>query len=1810
MTILTIILLLSQFTLPYETRVFVDYDGNYLIYARYYQQTLISIDSVIPLPSYLKSSLHRRNKMMLLGELKKELVKHSGYAAKGLFGTFEIPLPKGGFSDFMGETGKLDVGGYVKITLGGGQTFMPHLPGQVGMSMWPELKMEQEMAVNLDGQVGDRMRVFIDHNSTRINETENKVRVTYKGKEDEIIQEIEGGDTQLSIPPTTYTGDIPAHQGLFGIKSTSRFGPLELTAIASREQTQTEEMEKTGTSSLSTDSIFSKDYEKRRFFWLGTPDSIIELKVFVYDENQGNNNNNITRYGNAILDADDNNIPDDTTKTVSGFFTLREEGLDRDYIFIPKVNIIEMKQGIQLYNEALGVYYRKIDSQGNEDTVGLLPAGQDTIQLKLICPKNYPDTSSILWKYELKNYYQISVPGGSLDSVQIYYIDPSGINDYKDNQGRTYLHLLGLDDDKNGIVDPYLGFGDGGFDRYRGLLIFPEPMPFTNPNLPEPDSAIYYNPYQPSLIGKYYIKKRSVTITRTFDLPPNTKRVRVYVNDQELKEDGYFVDYEEGKLELRVPLAPTDRVRIQIEYSPIFSMSQKSLVGLRGSSKILGEGTLGASFFWRTETFQSTPYQHIRLGEEPFNRMVLETDFSLPKNLPSLTTFVDNLPLIETETESKFNLNFEGAYSFSNLNAQKAVYIDDLEATTITNSVQITRLSWAPCAKPVNADITNFAPKRLIWYNLKEKERLTTRDIYKNPVNPEEIADVLKIIFTPENSQSFAGLTQYITSEDLSECENIELLIKGARGRIHIDLAEEICEDQLRRNKNGQLVGYGTLEDEDFNPHNFSFSENDEDAGLDSVFGNDGSGVPGDDGNDDFDENDYNKINGTEGNRWYDTEDLDRNGVLNTNNIYYSYSVHLDSTRFLIDMDLKPGWKMFRIPIKDSLMWDTVFGTPNWNNIRYVRIWFDNFTAPETLLLYKLNITGSRWKNLGIQGDQVDSSEIFTITPVNTETHTYYKPPYPLPVDPLTNKPINEGGLELNLLNIKGNHTCIAHRRSDRYHEDYRAYDTLIFYFRALHSNPEITLRFGADSMNFYEYRTNYEDGSIGYNDWRVYKVAFKDFLDLKRRTKGNGEDSSGNYRVKGNPSISANAFFEIRLKNPYTTPLTDTIWFNDIKLNTPKYEVGRILKANSRLDIADLSSLSFGYQESNGKFRRLSESNALPDQSESRDYSANANLNLNKILPRTWGFNIPLGLSHYTSTRRPRFSTFIANDIELDAEERKKEETKTTTNGYTIHLSKSNSKQWLLKQTVDRLSFDHDRTLSATAGGTSADTSDLRNYRSSYSIEPKVSIKILKQEISLFPQNLSFNAHYADDRVNSYYRNSPDSLYKLRDGYPQRRRTLAPSFSASYRPHSIVSTSFSFSQMRDSVSQKRRFGEEIGRSQNFNLNAAKSLFVISPSFNFNSNYNEDHSFEMRQPEDRRSVSNNSRISVSTPFDLKRFVRFFTQLRDESKDSLLLPGSPLWIVKQIEIFVDYLQNPTLSFSRQRGSGYYTTVRPQLKYQWGLVDTIPKTEIAPNSFASRSITDNYNVNSGIRIKRISLNGGYGYQLTRSFALSGNENRTASYTYPNLDLTVSQVEALPILKRYTRSASINSNFNQNYQRQYTVVPDTLPELTATSHSISFNPIVGWQANWVRGITTSTSITYSQTDAAQYVGNYINPTRSVNRGGNFSIGYTFSAPRGLKLPFLQGIKFTSNLTTSLNFNYTRNTNYAASQENPNVLDMENPTSDGESSTLGISMDYNFSSSITGGANFNYTSNRDRISYINDSKRVDLSIWLNISF
>jgi hypothetical protein len=193
-------------------------------------------------------------------------------------------------------------------------------------------------------------------------------------------------------------------------------------------------------------------------------------------------------------------------------------------------------------------------------------------------------------------------------------------------------------------------------------------------------------------------------------------------------------------------------------------------------------------------------------------------------------------------------------------------------------------------------------------------------------------------------------------------------------------------------------------------------------------------------------------------------------------------------------------------------------------------------------------------------------------------------------------------------------------------------------------------------------------------------------------------------------------------------------------------------------------------------------------------------------------------------------------------------------------------------------------------------------------------------------------------------------------------------------------------------------------------------------------------------------------------------------------------------------------------------------------------------------------------------------------------------------------LTRLEALPFLKKYTYSSSINMLFNQTYESRF---QDTVPQ--ARSKTINFSPLIGWQTNWVKGITSTVDLNYSETNAVDIQGGFELPSRSLTRGASLSLAYTFSAPRGLSLPFLKGVKFASNLAINLGLSYNRNTNYSS--------DLNNPIYDSSIMQGDLGMSYNFSSSITGGASFSYSQNKESVRN-QDTKRFGVNIWTNINF
>jgi cell surface protein SprA len=123
---------------------------------------------------------------------------------------------------------------------------------------------DQQIQLNLLGSIGDKMKLNFNYNTEASFDFENKIKLQFEGKEDEIIQNIEAGDVSLPLSGSLITGS----QTLFGIKTKLRFGKLNVTSVFSQERGQRKEINVSGGAQTQNFSIGIDDYEANRHYFV------------------------------------------------------------------------------------------------------------------------------------------------------------------------------------------------------------------------------------------------------------------------------------------------------------------------------------------------------------------------------------------------------------------------------------------------------------------------------------------------------------------------------------------------------------------------------------------------------------------------------------------------------------------------------------------------------------------------------------------------------------------------------------------------------------------------------------------------------------------------------------------------------------------------------------------------------------------------------------------------------------------------------------------------------------------------------------------------------------------------------------------------------------------------------------------------------------------------------------------------------------------------------------------------------------------------------------------------------------------------------------------------------------------------------------------------------------------------------------------------------------------------------------------------------------------------------------------------------
>jgi len=1783
--------------------------------------------------------------------------------------------------------------------------------GTFRQSKFPTLQMEQISRFKVTGTIGSKITVEVDQDSKRDVELANTIKLRYKGDEDEILQSVEAGNTNLSLPNAQMIGYSQNIQGLFGIKATAKVGNLDMTIITSQEKGTSEKANFNAGARGAESTIRDYQYIAGTYFWLRDPseydpaDSIVSVEL--YQSTQGTGNWPANARGLACVN------PADSLPYVSPAESIRVEYEMASFAPIDPTQFdvyrnswfVVLNQAVQ-QGFALGAYivythytpgvgrdtvrvgnlrYRPNNSNQDADTTFVLKL------LKARTPLNNYTTWNLMWR----NVYDLGARNISPDGfeLKIYKGQGDRTTDSEDENGHCYITLLGLDKKNNTTqqagADCIFDFDNTLMDASKGHLIFPRSQPFVSESLSVRVPLIYTLDQTNSNLrdsSKYYIYVKSAQRASTFPLGranimPGSEVVRLGDGTVLRRDVDYSINYDLGQISFLSDQAlnPAANVTVDFEYAPFFMPEKKSLFGFAGQYSLFDNSNISMAAMYRSES-ASDPRP--RVGREPKKGFVWDSNFNFSFKPEFMTNLVDAMPMVEADAPSGLDISGEIAQSFPNPNVKNEAFIDDFEGTKNYTDLSTRRGIWTASSPPLDSSglkLPLARRGRLWWYN--PVQALTITSIW--PARQEGVKrqddriDVLILNYFPDMSlttpdSSWAGIMRPfytgLSNQTLSKYIEVwchpDTASAAQNPMLNIDLgsiSEDIDDDQHwdseDRDSLGTAIGV--------------FEPGEEDTGLDGVFDPQETGpYPPPDRNGDswsWDPDardvDYSRINGTEHNNndpdrlgRFDTEDINNNSGLDMQNGYFEYSVNLDSSTYVVD-STSTGWKLLRIPLQDSTVYRVRGNSQqaDFTRINFARVWMTGSSHSYQLAIATFELVGNKWQELAIEpSDQVGPDEKFEIATKNTQDNasTYYPPPgIAGELDRGTGIREKEQSLVLSYQNMPAGHVAGASWTLFN-QENYTQYNRLKMY---VHGDTAVAsgvrdsmitffMTLNVDNNNFYEYRVVLDTGWVKSN-W--VEIDFAKLTDLKYWFIKNAppdtlrpDTTQGNYRVYGRPSLSQVKFFIVGVEISPDAPqaYTGEVWIDEMRVVDVRRNsdfAGRI-QATARF--SDFMDFNVSYTRQGADFFPLSAKTAVGSTNIGK--AARLNVRADKFLPPSLGFSLPVSMTWQSSLALPRLQP--GSDIILDREAQQEEKSESETFGYTVtEAFNRNTKNWIWNLTLNRIrtsyTFSHSQASSPTMP---TDSRDVYRGSAAYDLSPKAKpsfkplfwtkymflpASIHAASMTPLPTQLSFSGEVNGSKARSVNQRGIWTSSRVKDlaltgntGF-----SLFPSLRASYN----INTTRDISQpnrFKLSINPSRlKLGQEQTFQQRFETSyQPKILKFLENRFTFNSQYIENSDLK-RNPDSTRSTQMNSTFKADFTFNIQNlFPRRGSGSRlpakppeppkqpgeekmpdgkgeglekqqgeeDQPSKTEGAPGagSPKWVFnKAVSLFNSIKPIRAAYLKDKKFTVQGLLERPSWQYLFGFAEKPDVRSKSTTGLVTPSQTvfsDNYQLDSGLQPGR-GLDITTGYNLRKTTARSTNNPvMTRSVTFPDIAMTLSQLEKLFIFKKLSNSVSMQSNYSKKVDESGDAGTG---EIYKRDTSKDWAPLTSLNVNFRNNVRATLRYDLGRTlsQNLRSVGQSKRDSETLRNAIKLSLQYSLSAPKGLKLPLLKRVKFNSQLSLNLDITLANNKTQSFTDGAKSVDANKNQI------TIEPRMSYQFSRAITGSIRARWDDSNDKI-------------------
>ncbi|MFO7841656.1 MAG: cell surface protein SprA [Fidelibacterota bacterium] len=637
--------------------------------------------------------------------------------------------------------------------------------------------MDQTQQFTIEGTIGDRITISIDEDSERDFEFENAIKIDYRGKEDEIIQRANFGNIGLSLPGTRFVTGTSSSSGLFGGKALMKFGPVDVTAIASYEKKDSKKKSwggAAGDDGGSKIKIFDYEYKRNIYFFI---DEFFRKEMYPYDLQSGK-----FTYSDMIEDYNvyiSCNEREDTKMKAVAFVDLSPDGT-------PTVSTEHPEEDV-----ADSIYFRKLEKPTSEQigeyeinpyqgyirlSVGLNDNSILAIAYKTSSGKKYGDLQNgkylkiikaenpkpnyKTWDLEMRNIYDLKARNIDKEDfeLKVFYNGANQAMEYIN--GIPYLRYFDLDNyNQNGVPgnDGRIDLTPEGLvvDLERGELWMPYVLPFQAPpqdnntegiyneNLRSEDDSelpsageIYNNSYNDPdrLARKYYIEVQYSNRSSTIDLG----EMFIIEGSEEILISGkkmtrgvdYDIDYFSGIITLKSAEAMDANAKIDINYETEQMFGgigeQKFMTGMRAEYRLNENAFLGATAMYYKRSVLDD--KNVNIGDEPFQNFIWDINGELAYELDWLDRAMNALPKVHIKRQSSMKFSGEIAQILPNPNTieNKAsgdydgvAKLDDFESASQKTPMNINFQKWTHASKPENTFFASSFKERgfMFWYN-------------------------------------------------------------------------------------------------------------------------------------------------------------------------------------------------------------------------------------------------------------------------------------------------------------------------------------------------------------------------------------------------------------------------------------------------------------------------------------------------------------------------------------------------------------------------------------------------------------------------------------------------------------------------------------------------------------------------------------------------------------------------------------------------------------------------------------------------------------------------------------------------------------------------------------------------------------------------------------------------------------------------------------------------------------------------------------------------------------------------------------